>query len=309
MIDGSAQQLTALRRHIVFVIVAAIVPAVLLAMAIMGYDYYVRERDREVRDSIAVARAMAAGVDAELAGVKAALFALATSPYLETGDLAAFHRQASAALKEQGFANIAVLDSELRQLMNTFRPVGEPLPAQGGPESLKRVFSLGQPVVTDLFTGPVVKEPLVAVGVPVRRDGNVRYLLGAAITPQRLAQILTQQQVPAEWVAVIFDGSGTIVARTRGAERFVGHKGTAPLLAAIKESPEGWVEAPTVEGIPVVGVYSRAPLSGWSVAIGIPTAYFNAHLLYSLARIFLITFIMLAVAVLLAVLLVRRMAG
>ena len=309
MIRGSEPRLAALRRHIAFVLVAAIVPAVLLAMAIMGYDYYVRERDREVRDSIATARAMAAAVDAELAGVKAALFALGTSPYLEADNFAAFHRQASAALKDQGFANIAVLDSELRQLMNTFRPFGTPLPAQGGPESLKRVFSSGQPVVTDLFTGPVIREPLVAVGVPVRRGGVVRYLLGAAVTPQRLAQILAQQQVPAAWVAVIFDSAGTIVARTRGAEHFVGHKGAAPLIAAIKVRAEGWVEAPTVEGIPVVGVYSRAPVSGWSVAIGIPTAYFNTHLLYSLARIFLITFIMLAVAIVLAVVLVRRIAA
>jgi hypothetical protein len=306
---SSEPRLAALRRHISFVIVAAIVPAVLLAMAIMGYDYYSREREREVRDSLAMARAMAAAVDAELNGVKSALFALSTSPYLEADDLAAFHRQASAALKDQGFSNIAMLDGELRQQLNTFRPFGTPLPVQGGPESLKRVFSSGQPVVTDLFTGPVLKEPLVAVGVPVRRDGAVRYLLGAAITPERLSRILSQQQLPRDWISAIFDRSGTIVARTHEADRYVGRRGAPELVQRMAQAREGVLETRTLEDIPVVSVFSHSPVSGWSVAVGIPVAYFNSHLLYSLARIFIISFIMLAVAIALAVLLVRRVTG
>ncbi|HET7197140.1 MAG TPA: cache domain-containing protein [Burkholderiales bacterium] len=299
----------ALRRPMLFVITASLVPAILLAIALIGWDHYAREREREVRDSLATARAVAAAVDAELSGIESALFALASSPYLEKDDFAAFHRQASAALKDQEFANIALLDETLRQRLNTFRPFGTPLPAEGNPQELRSVFSTGKPVVTGLFVGPVVKRPLIAVGVPLRRDGKVRYVLGAAVTPERLAHILRAQKIPPGWVAAIFDATGTIVARTHEPERFVGMKGAAELVREMQASREGVVQARTLEGIPVVSVFSRSPASGWSVAIGIPLDYFTRQLVSSLARLFIVMFLMLLVALGLAFLIARRLTG
>jgi hypothetical protein len=297
------------RRQILFLIAASLVPAILAAIALIGWDYYDRERAREVRDSLATAHAMAASVDAELSGIKSALFALASSPYLETDDFAAFHRQASAALKEQELANIALLDASLRQQLNTFRPYGEPLPAQGNPEQLRLVFTTGRPVVTDLFVGPVARQPLIAVGVPLRRNGTVRYVLGAAVTPERLASILRLQQLPPDWVGAIFDSTGTIVARTHEAQRFVGQKGSPELVQRMRAAREGVVQAKTLEGIPVLSVFSHSPVSGWTVAIGIPLRYFTGHLLSSLARLFIVAFVMLLVATGLAMAIARRMTA
>ena len=307
MTDGG-RTLYASRRQILFLIAASLVPAILAAIALIGWDYYDREREREVRDSLATAHAMAASVDAELSGIKSALFALASSPYLENDDFAAFHRQASAALKDQGFANIALLDASLRQQLNTFRPYGEPLPAQGNPEQLRLVFTTGKPAVTDLFVGPVSRQPLIAVGVPVRREGSVRYLLGAAVTPERLAHILRAQALPPDWVGAIFDGTGTIVARTHEGQRFVGRQGAAELVQGMRAAREGVVQTKTLEGIPVVSVFSHSPVSGWTVAIGIPLDYFRGHLLSSLARLFIVGFVMLLVATGLALAIARRMA-
>ena len=309
MIDDLALRLAAMRRRVLFIVAAALVPALLLAMLVVGYDYYQRERERELRDSVGTARAMAAAVEAELNGVKAALFALGSSPLLAAGDFAAFHAQAVAALKDQKLANVALLDPDLRQELNTFRPYGTPLPRQGGPESLKRVFSTGQPVVTDLFVGPLVKQPLVAVGVPIRRDGAVRYLLGGALTPERLSNILAQQHLPRDWIAAIFDASGTIVARTHEAGRFVGQKGAPELVQRMASASEGTVETRTLEGIPVVSVFSHAPGSDWSVAIGIPVAYFSGQLVYSLARLFIVGFMMLVVAFAAAFFIARGMTA
>lgn len=308
MNGGDTQErVVAIRRHILFVIAASLVPAILAAIALIGWDYYGREREREVRDSLATARAMAAAVDAELDGVTSALFALATSPYLEKDDFAAFHRQASAALKDQDFANIAVLDENLAQHMNTFRPFGTPLPSQGNPEQLRLPFKTGKPVITDLFLGPLVKQRFIAVGVPVRREGTVRYVLGAAVTPERLANILRNQHLPGEWVTAIFDRTGTIVARTHDPQRFVGQRGSAALVEQMKQTAEGTIQTETLEGIPVVSVFSHSPISGWTVAIGIPLSYFTNHLLFSLARLFIIAFITLVVALALGVLIARRM--
>ncbi|HEU5176759.1 MAG TPA: cache domain-containing protein, partial [Burkholderiales bacterium] len=216
-------------RKLAFVIAAAMVPAALLAVVLIGYDYYDRERSRLIRDSTATARALSAAVDTELTAVKAALFALATSPHLGSGDMAAFHAQAAAAMKDQTFVNVILSDRSGRQLLNTFRKFGEPLPAQGDPGGLLRVFETGAPVVSDLFQGRLTQSYIIGIGVPVRHDGAVRFGLSAGLAPERLTELLRQQRLPPGWIAAVLDRRGTIVARTHDARRLVGQQGSSEL--------------------------------------------------------------------------------
>lgn len=288
--------------RLVFVLVASIVPAALFAILLVGYDYHHRERERLVRDSTVTARALLAAVDTELSGVKTALRALATSPHLSSDNLAAFHGQALEALKDQSFANLVLIEDGGRQVVNTLRPFGEPLPARGNPPGLQRIFETGEPIITDLFVGPVVGKPYIAVGVPVRRDGKIRYSLNGGIEPQKLSTLLATQRLPPGWIAGIFDTQGTIVARTHDAEGLVGQKGSPPLVRRMKEVNEDSLESHTVEGIPVLTVFSRSPVSSWSVAIFIPQTELTAHLWYSLARLFIAAFVALLIALGLAAL-------
>jgi len=289
-----------------FVVGASIVPATLIAILLIGYDYYKRERDRVARDSMATARALVAVVDTELTGAKSALLALATSPYLSSADLAAFHAQAQAALQDQSFAGIVLIEESGRQLVNTFRRFGEPLPASGNSRELQRVFQTGAPVVTDLFTGALVQQHFVAVGVPVRRDGRIRYSLNGEVDPRKLSSLLRDQRLPPGWIGGVLDSQGTIVARS-SAEHLVGQKGSPELVQRAKEVREDVFESRTLEGIPVLTVFSRSPVSNWTVAIGIPQRQLTAQLWSSMARLFIAGFIALITALGLAVLLGRRL--
>lgn len=304
----TAARLAAMRSRVLFMVAASLVPALLLATLILGYDYYDRERDRQVRDSLGTARAMAAAVEAELNGVKAALFALRTSPYLAADDLAAFHRQASIAVNDQGFANIGLFDASVRPLLNTQLPFGAAMPTQTGAPQLARALETDAPVITDLFFGRASQKRLIAVGIPVRLDTGKRYVLAAGVTPDRLSHILARQQLPSDWVAAIFDSSGSIVARTHDAARFIGQKGSPQLVREMSQAREGTLESRTLEGTPVRSVFSRAP-SGWTVAIGIPLSYFSAQLAFSLARVFIVGFMMITAALALALLFARRMTS
>jgi len=293
--------------RLAFVVAACILPAILIALLLIGYDYYQRERDRLARDAMATARALIAAIDAELAGVKSALRALATSPHLSSANLAAFHAQAQAAMKDQAFVNVILADRNGSQLLNTFRPFGEPLPTQGDPGGLLRVFDTGMPVISGLFQGRLTQSYIIGVGVPVRRDGEVRYALSAGLSPGALSKLLVEQELPAGWIAGVLDGSGTIVARTREAERLVGQKGSPELVRRIREVREDAFESRTVEGIPVLTVFSRSPVSGWTVAIGIPQRELTRHLWYSMARLFIAAFAALITALGVAALLGRRL--
>ena len=83
-----------------------------MAVVLISYSYE-HERGRLVRDSIATARALTSAMDRDLAGVQSALYALATSPHLASGDLRAFHSQAKEVLPNVEFKHDP-LDQALR---------------------------------------------------------------------------------------------------------------------------------------------------------------------------------------------------
>jgi len=258
-----------IQRQLVRLVAASVVPAALAAALLIGYSY---DRDRALIEdrTLDIARALAQTVDRELASAQAALSVLATSPHLASGDLAAFHRQAQEAIRDLPGDSFVLSDASGQQLVNTLVPFGDPLPLRGNLAQLRRLFETGQPAISDVFVGQVMRRPIIALDVPVRRGDRVAFALAMGVFPERLGQILARQKIPPDWVVSIFDSQGTIVARTRAAEQFVGRKGSPALVQRMAQVAEGRLAADTLEGIPVVAVFSRSAVSHWSVAIGVP---------------------------------------
>src|SRR2546427_8310840 len=252
-----AHRIPTIRSGLVWLVTACVVPASLTTVVLITHNYQ-HERAQRLRDSIATARAMMAAVDRDLAGAEAALRALATSPHLDSNDLAAFYGQALQVLQGQVANNLVLIDARGQQQINTLRPFGAVLPASGNPPQLQTIFDTGRAVVTDVFVGPVTHHPLIAVGVPVVRDGKVRYSLNAGLFPERLSGVLTQQRLPADWIGTIYDGTGTIVARTHDMQRFVGTQAGADMVKHMAQASEGAFESDTVEGIAVISTFSRS---------------------------------------------------
>ncbi|HUA53459.1 MAG TPA: PAS domain S-box protein [Candidatus Sulfotelmatobacter sp.] len=264
-----------------WLVVACIVPA-WGAAAFLIADSYQRQRMAIDAGTVATARALLQAVDDELLSVQAALQALATSHALVADDLAAFYAQAREVQRQRNAINLVLARASGQQLINTLRPFGAPLPETAAPGKLPLVFSEGVPVVSDLFVGPVTQQPIIAVMAPVVSDGRVAYVLGMNMLPERFAELLRRQKPPPSWVIAILDTTGTIVARTANPDRFVGRKAAAPLRRRMTEVAEGSLELPTLEGTPVVAAFSRSSVSGWTVAIGVPTADLTAELRRSL---------------------------
>ena len=66
----------------------------------------------------------------------------------------------------------------------------------------------------DMFFGPVAKEPLVAVVVPVIREGGTRYLLLSTIATRKFQRGLDEVAVPRGWSLTLLDGKGDVMARS-----------------------------------------------------------------------------------------------
>jgi signal transduction histidine kinase/ActR/RegA family two-component response regulator len=119
--------------------------------------------------------------------------------------------------------------------------------------------------------------------VPVMHDGRLGYILSAVITPDRLANLLRgQSTLSDEWVRGVMDNNGVLVARTRDPARFVGGKGTPEFLRRYSSLNEDFYRDSTLEGVPVYGAYSRAPMSRWIAGVAVPVAVVNAGFRQSL---------------------------
>ncbi len=304
----TAARTPTIRSRLALLVMACILPASLMTAALIHYNYQ-RENAQLVREVIATARALTSAVDRELAATEAALNVLATSPYLASNDLAAFHRQAIQVLQTQSANNVVLTDTTGRQRINTFRPFGEPLPSGRAMPQLRHVLETGGTYVSGLFVGPVVHRPALSVSVPVHRGERIVYTLSMGFFPDRLSGMLNAQRLPPGWSGEILDGEGSVAAHTGEMEQFIGQKGSQALTDRIAEAAEGSVEILTDAGLPVISVFSRSAVSRWTTVISIPREALTSQLQQSLRWLVLGTVVLLGSSLLLAWRLGGRIAG
>lgn len=266
-----------IRSRLTLLVMACIVPAALMAVMLISYDYHLA-RTELIRSAEMSARATASEVDKEFAQVESTLLALSTSPslgYLEFGD---FYQQAQRSLRHMKVLNIVLEDAAGKQDFNTLRPYGTILPPQGASSPLRRVGENRERVITNLFFGRVSQRPVVALGIPVELGGIRPHVLSASMAAQNFTDLLIQRHFPANWVVAIIDRDGVIVARTHEMEKYVGKKAVPDVLQRLTPFQEGAFDSATREGTPVLAVLSRAPTSGWAVAVGIPAKTLSTEL-------------------------------
>ncbi len=305
---GSVWGSRTIRGTLIWMVIVCLLPA-WVGMAVLIQSIYQRERDRAAQNTMQTARALVQAVDRQLAVARTAAEVLSKSAALQAGDLAAFHSRASEIVRQIPGNNMVLTDESGQQLLNTLVPYGDPLPMHGNDPNLRAVFATGRPSTSDLFIGPVARRPLVAVEVPVFRDGRVKYALAIALFSDRLGELLERQDLPPGWIASIFDSSGTIVARTHSPATFVGHAGSPALTRMMAQQASGFLEAPTLEGLPVYAAFSRSEVSRWAVAIGVPAAELDHDLYLFLWLSCAGALFLLAVGIALAGYQSRRMAS
>jgi signal transduction histidine kinase/CheY-like chemotaxis protein len=232
------------------------------------------ETQRDVTERVG---AMLADVDRQISAIHAELQVLAASPSLQTVDFQAFDQQMRAALKIRG-TSIVLHDTDAQQLLSTNRPFGEPLPRATNSEMHDRVVATGKPQISDLIMGAVLKRPILTAGVPVFRDGKVVYVLAMGLGPETLSAVLQDQKLSPDWTAAVFDRKGIIVARNRELDRFLGKPAAPMLLEKMTGVADSWFPNVTSEGIPVYSTFQRSPITGWTVAIGLPREFVDAPL-------------------------------
>ncbi len=278
LIRRSLKSLVAGRQGIRWSFAAALIPG-LLAGSILFYEIYKGRRDQLEVSALQTARALGQTIDAELAKAQTAAQTLSKSGHLAARNLPAFYKQAKEVLELTGLGtNVVITDMTEQQLVNTIQPFGTPLPSKVVPNTVHRVFQTGQPVIKDLFFGPVQNRLLISVDVPVFIDGKMAYALSVALLPEYFNQILLNQKLPAGWVAAVFDAQKTVVARSLNPTGTIGKKATPDLLAQMSLSSEGRMASRSLDGVPTFVAFSRSPSSNWTATVGMTRTVLHTDL-------------------------------
>jgi signal transduction histidine kinase len=244
--------------------------------AVSGVALYVfteKQREQAGRAGLEISRALSTAVDAELERAVSVLDALAASPTLDGGDLARFHpvmRRVLAANPE--WVTITLADPAGKPIANARLPLGAPLPPLVERESFERSVQTRATAIGYLSRGPGGTFG-IPVRVPVLREGELRYVLTAAVKPDGILEVVNRQKLPQDWVVSVFDARQMRVARSRQHLESMASPPTPSLKAMMDRPPdEAYGVTYTLEGDRVYSAFSRSHLTRWTVALGVPAS-------------------------------------
>jgi diguanylate cyclase (GGDEF)-like protein len=97
------------------------------------------------------------------------------------------------------------------------------------------------------------------------------------LDPAYLDQLIKRRNLPQDWLIAIIDQSGTLVARSRDADRYVGQKTVDAVLQDIRARDAGTLETDSKDGIPVATAFVRSKFWGWTAVTGAPQSQLDAE--------------------------------
>ncbi len=269
-----------LERRLFWIVVAGLLPLVLLSFAILLYNAQAQRR-QQIQSAENTMRTVVAAVDAELRTSLASLDALAASPRLRAHDFDGFYSEARALLERRpSWANIVLSDPTSQHVVNVRLPLGSPLPRGIDPGAVEATVRAGVPGVGNLIWSPVLNMYVFAVRLPIREGDSIAYVLTAVLRPEAVLEIVKRHALPEGATVAVLDQRRTVVARTRNQASWVGKPPSASLLEMLDRGESVSVTT-TLEGVSVYTVYHRSPETGWSAAIGVPTATVDAPVIRS----------------------------
>lgn len=274
-----------LRRRLLALAFAGVFPLALFGAIGLGFFIHDQQRQTEQR-ALESSRQAATTIEVELSRTITVLQALGESPLLDAPDLVGFSALVQRVLPVvPGWraALVATPEGEIvRRVSRQMRPQHTSGPMAEA-ESFQEVIATGKTVVGQLGRGPSGTLAM-PVRLPIFRNGELKYVLTAVVSPELIRDARDTRTLPTAWVGSVFDRNEMRITRTALHEESVGQK-ALPSLAALLDGPddEGGGYSVTREGRSVYVAFVRLPASGWTVTTAIPTSEFTGAAARALA--------------------------
>src|SRR5258705_1659231 len=93
--------------------------------------------------------------------------------------------------------------------------------------------------------GPTTGRRVIAITLPLLREGKIRHVLVAVMTPESFASVLAAAHIDRGVVGTIVDRQGVVVATTQGPERRGGQPPPARAVSPARQRPAAGGSEPT----------------------------------------------------------------
>ena len=290
----------------------------MLALAVFLFEQVnTSERALQEMGAREAARRISLILDRELTTLQSSLELLAASHSLQNGSFAAFYERAVTVPRLTGVA-ILLRSRDGRRLVDTRVPWGTALSdadmdgmnvGDTDPEADRVAAQTGRPQISNFLPGKVAQTSVFTVVVSVPWAGPEHaYLLSMVVPIQILDEILHREGLPPSTTATVSDRRGVVLARNAEGELHVDTPIPSEAWASTRAGREGWIRVTDIAGVPVVLAFARSEVAGWTSAVLMPEAKFEAPLRRSLWAWASLGTLLVLLAATLALIFARRIA-
>ena len=303
---------------------AVVVPLLLATLALLALQGAQDKRAAQGR-LVALAETLVQAVDAEFERGLAQLNVLSAAPAVDAGDWKQLRAYASEVVRSVPGSLIVFVGPDGQVLFNTAVPWGQPLPnlwklAEQNKETdwegrtlpvssgnlSREAVETGRPAFSDLYFGVNVRRPALSLAVPVNRSGHARYAMILSYPPAVLQGRIRSAVRASDLRVILVDRNGRVVAGNEAAATKVADRATP--ITMQKDGSGGAYQLRSRDGTDVDGAYAISPTNGFVVRVSQPHAgHVFSSRATSLAWILMLLTAM-AVCLVLAGLLSRRLA-
>lgn len=192
-----------------------VVPLILAAVYVSAVRVFDVNSSSQTR-ALQVTTNLRVALDNNLRSRIASLKLLADSADADPVDLPRLYQQ-SQVFRDNFGGSVVLTDPELRILFNTGIPLGQPLPPRlptpKGFAAAPWAVAHGEAAVGDMVFSLSSRSHVVAVAVPVVRDGQVRHLLLNTVDIFWIQGLLDNLNLPRGWQVSVHDGAGALLAQ------------------------------------------------------------------------------------------------
>ncbi len=212
-----AAKTTSLFSYLVKAILLCAAPVMLVGFVLLTEFVIHHERVQDQGDYL-IAKEISDSIDAEIMSHIKGLELLAASSTLNDpvrlndfyNEMQAFHAAYDS--------HLILADPSRQMLLNTRAKYGATLPKlptptdKAGRGGFVIAQATGKPGIGDIVFGPVAKEPLINIAVPVKRDGESRFFLLNTFGASRFERMVSGISLPEGYSFVLVDGAGLELA-------------------------------------------------------------------------------------------------
>lgn len=234
---------------------------------------------------------------------------LASSEEAQRPNLPALHALAKRLTQlTPGNISISLIDANLNMVFITSEPYGAPGFKIHYPEEARAVFQNQKSSASPPIYSPIWKQWVVAVTVPVVRNGVTEYVLRMVVPIDEFRQILKDLNLPQAWNASLFHHSGQIIARTSDHDEFVGQPAVHLMVKLLLDRREGAFEHRNLRGEMVRGFLVQVQGWDWMLGVAAPSQKLSDAVFDALIHVVLVGLFFTLLALALSFSLARYLA-